>query len=325
MSPLSLTILVTVLVLVFINKGLIKIRPFQKGVVERLGKYIKTLDSGLNVIMPFFDTVKKVDMRESLIDVPPQEVITKDNVVVTVDAVIYYEVTDPFRVLYNVAMFRIASVKLAQTNLRNIIGELELDSILSSREHVNANLRNVLDEATDKWGVKVTRVEIKRIDPPHDITEAMSRQMKAERTKRAAILEAEGIKQSQITRAEGEKQSAILEAEGKKRSVILGAEGQAQATERKADAAKYKIQVEAQGEADAIYQVYTSIHKGKPTKELITIQYLEALKKLADGKSSKIFIPYESSQILGSLGMISEVFKGASEKPAANLLEETVK
>jgi regulator of protease activity HflC (stomatin/prohibitin superfamily) len=247
-------------------------------------------------------------MRENLIDVPPQEVITKDNVVVTVDAVIYYEVTDPFRVLYNVYHFQLSSVKLAQTNLRNIIGELELDETLTSREMINTRLREVLDEATDKWGVKVTRVEIKKIDPPHDITEAMSRQMKAERTKRALILEAEGIKKSEITKAEDQKQAEILKAEGKKLSLVLEAEGEAAAMERKADAQKYKLQIEAQGKADAILDVYQSIHKGKPTKDLITIQYLEALQKIADGKSSKMFIPYEASGIMSSLGMIGEIF-----------------
>ena len=272
MNPL-VVILIVVFILIFLFRGLRKIRPYQRGVVERLGKYAKTINPGLNFIIPFIDSVTKVDMRESLIDVPPQEVITKDNVVVTVDAIIYYEVTDPYRVIYNVTHFRLSSVKLAQTNLRNIVGELELDQTLTSREMINTRLREVLDEATDKWGIKVTRVEIKKIDPPHDITEAMSRQMKAERTKRAAILEAEGIKQSEITKAEGQKQSAILKAEG-----------EAAAVERKADAKKYQLQIEAEGQGEAIIRVYKSIHKGQPTKDLITIQYLEALKKLADGK-----------------------------------------
>jgi regulator of protease activity HflC (stomatin/prohibitin superfamily) len=313
--PNAVVIIIGIGIFIFIVAGLVKIRPYQRGVVERLGKYAKTLSPGLNFIIPVIDTVKKVDMRENLIDVPPQEVITKDNVVVTVDAVIYYEVTDPFRVLYNVYRFQLSSVKLAQTNLRNIIGELELDETLTSREMINTRLREVLDEATDKWGVKITRVEIKKIDPPHDITEAMSRQMKAERTKRALILEAEGIKRSEITKAEGQKQAAILKAEGLKLSQVLEAEGEAAAIERKADAMKYKIQIEAQGKADAILDVYQSIHKGRPTKDLITIQYLEALQKMADGKSTKMFIPYEASNVLSSLGMIGEIFKNKDEIP----------
>lgn len=287
-----------IFLIIVVSNSLRVILPYQRGVVERLGRYDRTLGSGLNLIMPFFEKIKKVDMRENVIDVPPQEVITKDNVVVTVDAVIYYEVTDPFRVLYNVSNFTLAAIKLAQTNLRNIVGDLELDQTLTSREMINTRLREVLDEATDKWGVKVTRVEIQKIDPPHDITEAMSRQMKAERTKRAVILEAEGIRQSEILKAEGAKQAAILQAEGK-----------AEAVKKVADAEKYRLSIEADGQAEAILKVFTSIHQGKPTKDLIAIRYLEALKNIADGKSSKLFIPYEASGILGSLAEIAEVFK----------------
>jgi regulator of protease activity HflC (stomatin/prohibitin superfamily) len=287
-----------IFLIIVVSNSLRVILPYQRGVVERLGRYDRTLGSGLNLIIPFFEKIKKVDMRENVIDVPPQEVITKDNVVVTVDAVIYYEVTDPFRVLYNVSNFTLAAIKLAQTNLRNIVGDLELDQTLTSREMINTRLREVLDEATDKWGVKVTRVEIQKIDPPHDITEAMSRQMKAERTKRAVILEAEGIRQSEILKAEGAKQAAILQAEGK-----------AEAVKKVADAEKYRLSIEADGQAEAILKVFTSIHQGKPTKDLIAIRYLEALKNIADGKSSKLFIPYEASGILGSLAEIAEVFK----------------
>lgn len=272
MSTFSWVIII-VLFLIIASKSLIIIRPYQRGVTERLGKYVRTLDSGLNIVMPFFEKVKKVDMRENVIDVPPQEVITKDNVLVTVDAVIYYEITDPFRVLFNVLNFQLAATKLAQTNLRNIVGDLELDQTLTSREKINYQLREVLDEATDKWGVKVTRVEIQKIDPPSDITEAMSRQMKAERTKRAAILEAEGIKQSEILKAEGSKQSAILESEGK-----------AEAVKKVADAEKYKLIAETEGQSEAILKVFTSIHKGEPTKNLIVIKYLDVLKNIADIK-----------------------------------------
>jgi len=289
-------------VLVFAASSIKIIRPYEKGLIERLGKFQRTANSGLTLILPFLEKMIKVDVREQVIDVPPQEVITEDNVVVTVDAVIYYEITDPFRVVYNVARFQIAALKLAQTNLRNLVGDLELDETLTSREKINVELRQILDDATDKWGVKVTRVEIQKIDPPKDITEAMSKQMKAERTKRAAILEAEGIKQSQILKAEGLKQSAILKAEG-----------DAQAIQKVADATKYEEVTIADGEAQAIMNVYSAIHKGMPTGDLIAIKYLETLTKMADGRSTKIFLPVESSGILGSLGGIGELFKEKGE------------
>jgi regulator of protease activity HflC (stomatin/prohibitin superfamily) len=239
----------------------------------------------------------KTDMRERVIDVPPQEVITNDNVVVSVDAVIYYQITDAYMVLYNIAQFQEAAVKLAQTNLRNVIGELELDQTLTSREMINTRLREVLDDATDNWGVKVSRVEIKRIDPPQDITDAMSRQMKSERIKRAVILEAQGIKESQITKAEGSKQSNILEAQGKAEAMKLGAE-----------ATRFKLTTEAQGEAEAIFKVFESIHKGNPTNDVIAIKYLEALKDISNGTATKIFLPIETSGILGSIGAVKELF-----------------
>lgn len=237
-------------------------------------------------------------MREHVIDVPPQEVITKDNVVVVVDAVIYYEVTDAFKSVYNVNNFEFATIKLAQTNLRNVIGELELDQTLTSRESINAKLRTVLDEATDKWGIRITRVEIKKIDPPKDIMEAMSKQMKAERTKRAAILEAEGIRQSEILKAEGEKQAAILKAEG-----------EAEAIKRVAEANKYKLIAEAEGQALAIVNVFKAIHDGNPTNDLIAIKYLETLKEVANGQATKIFLPLEASSVLSSVGAMAELFK----------------
>jgi len=293
---------VTLLALVLGFAGIKLIRPFEKGLVERLGKYSRTAESGLQFIIPFFERMVKFDVREKVIDVPPQEVITKDNVVVAVDAIIYYEITDVYMVLYNINNFEVAAIKLAQTNLRNVIGEMELDESLTSRERINTKLREVLDDATDKWGVKVTRVELKKIDPPNDIMEAMSRQMKAERTKRAAILEADGIKQAQILRAEGERQAAILEAEGKSESMKLVA-----------DAQKYKLIAEANGQAEAIMRVYDSIHKGNPTKDLITVKYLDALKDISNGQATKIFLPMEASGILGSLASVGEMFRNDTD------------
>ena len=218
-AAVALGLIVALVVIVYVAAAVKIVRPYEKGIVERLGKYQRTYDSGLHLIMPFVDRLTKVDMRENVVDVPPQEVITKDNVVVTVDAVVYYEATDPVKLMFNVANFYLAATKLAQTNLRNVIGDMQLDESLTSREKINAALRQILDDATDKWGVRVVRVELQRIEPPVDVTEAMHRQMKAERTKRADILEAEGDKQANITRAEGQKESAILTAEGEAEAI----------------------------------------------------------------------------------------------------------
>ena len=290
--------LIALFVIIVAISGIRIISPYQKGVIERLGRYQRTAPSGLTLIIPFLDSIQKVDMREQVVDVPPQEVITKDNVVVTVDAIVYFEATDPVKLVYNVADFYQAATKLAQTNLRNVIGEMELDSALTSREHINAKLREVLDDATDKWGVRVVRVEIKRIDPPADVTQAMHRQMKAEREKRASILEAEGARQA-----------AILAAEGNRQSAILAAEGEAEAVRRVADAQRYKLEVEAEGQGNAITTVYNAITNANPDDKLIAIQYMEALKEMANGNSTKIFLPYEASGVLGALGGIKELFK----------------
>jgi len=298
---LELIIVLVLLVLAF--KSLKILRPYEKGVVERLGKYQRTVESGLVVIIPFVEAIKKVDMREQVVDVPPQEVITKDNTVVVVDCVIFYEVVDPFNAVYNVVDFYQAITKLAQTNLRNIIGDLELDQTLTSREMINTQLREVLDEATDKWGTRVVRVEIQRIEPPGDIVEAMSKQMKAERMKRAAILEAEGYKQSEIKRAEGDKQAAILEAEGK-----------AEAIKKVADANKYREIAIAEGQAKAILSVFRAMHEGDPTNDIIALKYLEALEKVADGRATKILLPVEATGILGSIAGISEMLSDPEDK-----------
>ena len=290
--------LITIVVIFIVAKGMKIVRPWEKGIVERLGKFMRTADSGLTIILPIVENIRKVDMREQVVDIPPQAVITKDNVAVEVDAVVYYEVTDPIKVTYNIANFFMAAMKLAQTNLRNVIGDLALDESLTSREGINSKLRQILDDATDKWGVRVTRVELQRIEPPKDVTEAMHRQMKAERDRRAMILEAEGTKQSAILQAEGTRQAAILEAEG-----------QAQAVRTVADAEKFRRLTVAQGEGEAIQTVYGAIHKGNPTNDLIAIKYLEALQKVADGQATKIFLPLETSGVLGSIAGIAELLK----------------
>ena len=276
------------------------LRPFERGLVERFGKYNREASPGLNIVLPGIEKLIIVDMREAVIDVPPQEVITKDNVTITVDAVIYYEPTDPKSLVYNVEDFITAATKLAQTNLRNVVGDLELDAALTSRETINTSLKLILDEATDKWGTSVVRVEIQRIDPPQDVQDAMNKVMKAERDRRAAVTEAEGERQSQI----------------------LSAEGEAEALKAIADAQKYEKVAVAEGEAEAIEKVYAAIHEGDPTNDLIAIKYLESLEKVANWKATKIFLPADLSATLGSIGAISELFKDEDTKPSKKSTEK---
>ncbi|MDJ0961192.1 MAG: SPFH domain-containing protein [Acidimicrobiia bacterium] len=303
-----LLVVIVVGVVTYVGLGLKIVRQYEAGLIERFGKYRETLDPGLHLIVPFIDRIRRVDMREIVVDVPPQEVITKDNVVVTVDAVVYYRATDPVRLAYQVQNFVLAATKLAQTNLRNVVGDLDLDDALTSRETINAQLREILDEATDIWGTQVVRVEIQRIDPPADVTDAMHRQMKAERDRRALV-----------TEAEGDKRSAILRAEGIKESRILEAQGQAEAIKQVAEAEKFQKLTVAEGEGQAIERVFGAIHNGDPTPDLIAIRYLEALQGISDGQATKIFLPMEMSGILGSVAAIGEVFhstNGESEQPA---------
>ena len=305
-----IALLVIAFVVFVLAAAAIKIvRPYQQGIVEQLGKYKLTTGPGLKIIIPIIQSMTRVDMREQVVDVPPQEVITKDNVTVTVDAVIYYEPTDAQRLVYNVANFILAVTKLAQTNLRNVIGDMTLDNALTSRDNVNTSLRQVLDDATDKWGVRVVRVEIQRIDPPSDVMDAMHEQMKAERTRRAVVLEADGSREAAIAIAEGEKQSAILSAEGVKQEAILTAEGEADAIRAVAEAERFRFETVAEGEAEAIRSVYAAIHDGEPSPDLIAINYLEALGAIADGQATKIFVPAEMSATMGSIGAIAELFQ----------------
>jgi regulator of protease activity HflC (stomatin/prohibitin superfamily) len=303
------------LLLVFVASSVKIVQPYQRGVVERLGRYHVTVDPGLRLIVPFVDKLRYVDMREQVVDVPPQEVITSDNVVVSVDAVVYYEPTDPQRLIYNVANFILAVTKLAQTNLRNLVGDLQLDQALTSRDAINTSLREILDDATDTWGVRVKRVELQRIDPPADVMSAMHEQMKAERTRRATVTTAEGQRQGDITRAEGERQATILGAEAVRQQQILEAEGQAAAVRELADAEKYRQAAIAEGEAAAIRSVYAAIHEGNPTNELIAIKYLEALARIADGKATKVFLPVDTTNVMGSIAGISELFRSTGDVP----------
>ena len=311
MEPVVALFIIIALALILIAAlGIRIIRPYERGLIEMLGRYQRTVDSGLRWILPFVQRISKVDMRERVIDVPPQEVITKDNVVVTVDAVIFFEATDPVKLKYNVGNFQLAVTKLAQTNLRNVIGDLDLDAALTSRELINGKLRQILDDATDKWGTRVVRVEIQRIEPPPDVTEAMHRQMKAERDRRAIV-----------TEAEGEKRSAILRAEGQKESQILEAEGEAEAIMRVADAERYQFETVAQGESSAIELVFGAIHTGDPTPDLIAIRYLEALKSVADGNATKIFLPLDTSGLTTAVASLSEIARAGQGEPAARAVE----
>lgn len=287
-----------VFVIIIVFKSVYVVRQYQRGLVETWGKWTRTADPGLTMVFPLVQSIRTVDMRETVLDVAPQTVITSDNATLTVDAVIYFEVTDPFRNVYNVTDFRLAAIKLAQTNLRNIIGEMNLDEALTSRERINAQLRQIMDDATDKWGVRVTRVELQSIEPPRDITEAMSRQMKAERDKRAAILEAEGVKQAQILAAEGERQARINRAEG-----------EAGAIKTVAEAEQFRQRTVAEGEGQAIKTVFDAIHSGNPTSDLLAVKYLETLSRIANGKATKVFLPIEATGILGAMAAIGDAFK----------------
>jgi regulator of protease activity HflC (stomatin/prohibitin superfamily) len=278
------------------------VRPYQRGVVERLGKYHATSNPGLRIIVPFIDKLILVDMREQVVEVPPQEVITSDNVVVTVYAVVYHEATDAQRLLYNIANFELAVSKLAQTNLRNLIGDLDLDDALTSSVKINTHLREILDDATDSWGVRVVRVEIQRIDPPPDVVQSMHHQMQSERTRRAVVTEALGVREAAVTRAEGEKQAAILEADG-----------QAQAMERVASAEKFRQLTVAEGEAQAIRSVFGAIHEGGATPDVLALKYLEALVRVGDGQATKIFLPTEMAGLFGAVGGLAELLRSEQD------------
>lgn len=321
--PIVIIFLLLCLVIFFAIKGFKIISQSETMVIERLGRYHRTLSPGINIIWPFFDkprtiewrfikedidgktiirkiTTEKIDLRETVYDFPKQNVITRDNVAIEIDALIYFQITDPKRAVYEVSNLPDAIEKLTLTTLRNVIGELDLDQTLSSRDTINQKLRTILDEATDKWGVKINRVELKDIIPPEDIKNAMEKQMKAERDRRAAILEAEGKKQSQILEAEGIKQAEINKAEGKKQALILEATGEAEA--------KIKI---AEAEAEMVEKISKAIKEvgGDPTQYLIALKYIETMREMVSGKDNKIvYLPYEASALLGSVGTLRDMF-----------------
>ena len=282
------------------------IRQSTVGVVERLGSYNRLLPNGLQFVVPFIDRVLPlIDLREQVMDYPPQPVITKDNVTMMIDTVIYYQVTDPVKATYEIAKLRVGIETLTQTTIRNVIGELALDETLTSRERINAQLRLTLDQATDKWGFRVNRVELKSIEPPKDIKDAMEKQMRAERDKRAQILSAEGERAANILTAEGRKEATILAAEADKTRAILAAE-----------ATRQQRILEAEGEAEAILKVnearargLTMIKDVQPDAALLTIQGFDALREVAQGQATKIVIPNDLAGLAGSLAALAEVVK----------------
>lgn len=315
-------ILLALFAILFIASGIRIVQQSQVYIIERLGRYHRTLQSGINVIIPIFDKPreivgryvledydgkkkirfkqsKKIDLRETVYDFPKQNVITRDNVGTEINALLYFQIMDPVKAVYEIENLPDAIEKLTQTTLRNVIGEMDLDDSLASRDVINVKLRTILDDATNKWGVKVNRVELQDINPPKEIRDAMEKQMRAERDRRAKILEAEGMKRAQILEAEGFKESEINRAQGMKQAAILEAEGEAEA--------RTKV---AEGEAAAINKITEAVAKnGDPINYLVAVKYIETLSEMVSGKDNKVvYMPYEASGVLGSIGGIKELF-----------------
>ncbi|MBO5287994.1 MAG: SPFH/Band 7/PHB domain protein [Spirochaetales bacterium] len=315
--------LIAILILFILIKGIHIVKQSTVMIVERLGKYHKTLHTGVNLIIPFLDKIRiipkrisrtdgngrsyiqyirtdVIDMRECVYDFPKQTVITKDNVTIEINAILYYQITDPFKSTYEIEDLSLAIEKLTQTTLRNIIGELELDQTLTSRDTINGKLREILDEATDKWGVKVNRVELQDIVPPKDIRDAMEKQMRAERERREMILKAEGEKSAKILQAEGERDKLIAEAEGEKQSQVLRAKGEAEA----------KLAI-ANAEAESLRMLNEALTSSSvnPAQYMVALKYVEAMKEIASQDGEKVvFMPYEASALMSSVSSIKELF-----------------
>ena len=292
-------IILLIIVLVIAFKSIKVVKQAEVYIIERLGKFHKVADAGLTIIVPFLDHVRSVvSLKQQTMDIPPQGVITKDNVTITIDTVVFYQITDPAKAVYEIQSLKKGIEYLAITTIRDIVGKMDLDETFSSRDGINQKLRVILDEATDRWGCKIDRVEIKDINPPADIRDAMEKQMNAERNKRALILEAEAQRQSAITIAEGKKEAAILEADADREAAIRRAAGEAQA-----------IKEVAEAKAKEIKLVYEAIKNAAPDDKLVQLKSLEALEKVANGEANKVFIPFDATSALGSLGAIKEVLK----------------
>jgi len=333
MGALIILAIFALFVIFFAVKGFLIIQQSETMVIERLGRFHRTLSSGINILWPLFDKprqiewryvlqdqsgktiirkqrVNRIDLRETVYEFPKQSVITRDNVVIELNAILYFQITDPVKSVYEIANLPDAIEKLTQTTLRNVVGELDLDQTLSSRDTINSKLRAILDDASDKWGVKVNRVELQDIIPPPEIRDAMEKQMRAERDRRAAILEAEGLKQASILEAEGIRTSEINRAEGSKQAKILVAEGEANA----------RIKV-AEAEAEAIKMITQAVStsNGDPTNYLIAVRYIETLKEMVSGQNNKVvYLPYEATAILSSIGGIKDMLEsGKTSQKAA--------
>lgn len=289
--------LIGLLAVVFVFSAVVTVGQGYEYTVERLGKYTKTLKPGLHIIVPFIERIgSKMNMMEQVLDIPTQEVITKDNAMVAADGVVFFQVLDAARSSYEVNNLTLAILNLTMTNLRTVMGSMDLDELLSKRDDINARLMNVVDEATQPWGVKITRIEIKDIAPPRDIVDAMARQMKAERDKRASILEAQGLREAEILRAEGEKKAAVLEAEGRKEAAFRDAEAREREAEAEAKATEMVSNAIAAGDKQAI-------------NYFVAQKYVEALGSFANSPNEKlVFMPMEASSVIGSIGGISELF-----------------
>lgn len=327
-ATLAIAAAVAVFVIILMVKGFKIVQQAETMVIERLGKYNRTLESGINIIWPVFDKPRKVmwryteslpdgtsrtihketmrmDLRETVFDFPRQNVITKDNVHLAIDALLYFQIVDPSRAAYEVGNLPLAIEKLTQTTLRNVLGELDLDECLTSRDTINRKLRAILDEATDKWGVKITRVELQDISPPADVQEAMEKQMRAERDRRAKILEAEGEKRAAILQAEGQRESDINQAEGEKQAAILQAQGEAEA----------RVKV-AEAEAEAIRKITAAIEStgSDPVSYLVAMRYIDTLREMVSGQDNKtVYLPYEATGVLSSLGGMKDLFSGQAK------------
>ena len=312
MNPIAIVAIVLIILLLIVLVACVRVvRQSTAQVIERLGKYHRTLQTGIHLILPFIDKAvsvgfdSSIDLKEQVSDFQPQPVITKDNVTMQIDTVVYYQVTDPKLYCYGVKNPIQAIENLTATTLRNLVGELELDQTLTSRDVVNAKMRSILDEATDPWGIKIHRVEVKNILPPKDIRDAMEKQMRAERERREAILKAEGEKKAAILVAEGEKESAVLRAEAQKQAEILKAEAEKEAEILKATAKKIALMEEAAGTAEAI----KLINNAKPNEQYLALQSLDTMKNVANGQSTKIIIPGELQNLAGMLTSLTETVK----------------
>ena len=303
---LILAIFLVFVLIIFATSGVKIVQPYEQAIYMRLGKFVRVLDQGLNIVTPLINQVVKIDLRTEVMDVPKQEVITKDNSPVNVDAVIYIKVTDPKNAFFEVTNYRLATVNLAQTTLRSVIGQMELDEILSSRENINIQLRDTLDENTDKWGVRVETVEIKEVDPAPKVKQSMEEQTSAERKRRAAILEADGLKRSAIMEAEGKKKSKILEAEGTRQSMILEAEGKRLATI-----------LEAQGEAQKLRIL--SVGSASMDAKALSVLSMDTMKAVSDGQASKIYFPLEMTKIVDGISEYLGATKNVADREISDV------